>query len=165
VVQALIDDLIERGLDPAVPRLFIIDGSKALAKAIRHSFRHTPIQRCQIHKARNIVRHVTRNVKRWSSSSMALRWTAAAMNEAKKGFRRLKASPGVQRQRRHEHHAARNLRSAAAGQDLCQQRRSGEYVNQRDRPLALSATWLASTTTWIERTPTTNAPWQGSRAA
>jgi len=33
VVQALIDDLIERGLDPAVPRLFIIDGSKALAKA------------------------------------------------------------------------------------------------------------------------------------
>jgi hypothetical protein len=29
VVQALIDDLIERGLDPAVPRLFIIDGSKA----------------------------------------------------------------------------------------------------------------------------------------
>jgi hypothetical protein len=49
VVQALIDDLIERGLDPAVPRLFIIDGSKALAKAIRRSFgRHTPIQRCQI---------------------------------------------------------------------------------------------------------------------
>jgi putative transposase len=38
VVQALIDDPIERGLDPAVPRLFIIDGSKALAKAIRHSF-------------------------------------------------------------------------------------------------------------------------------
>jgi hypothetical protein len=38
VVQALIDDLIERGLDPAVPRLFIIDGSKALAKTIRRSF-------------------------------------------------------------------------------------------------------------------------------
>jgi hypothetical protein len=36
--------------------LFIIDGSKALAKAIRRSFgRHTPIQRCQIHKARNIM--------------------------------------------------------------------------------------------------------------
>jgi hypothetical protein len=38
------------------------------------------------------VRRVTRNVKRWSSSSMALRLTAAAMNEAKKGFRRLKGS-------------------------------------------------------------------------
>ena len=38
------------------------------------------------------VRRVTRNVKRWSSPLMALRWTAAAMNEAKKGFRRLKAT-------------------------------------------------------------------------
>jgi putative transposase len=28
-VQALIDNLVERGLDPAVPRLFIIDGAKA----------------------------------------------------------------------------------------------------------------------------------------
>jgi hypothetical protein len=35
-----------------VPRLFIIDGSKALSKAIRRSFGcHTPIQRCQIHYA------------------------------------------------------------------------------------------------------------------
>jgi putative transposase len=177
VAQALIDDLIERGLDPAVPRLFIIDGSKALSRAIRRSFgRQTAIQRCQIHKARNImerlpkplhasvrrvlrqawelndaakaerlirnlaqrlereapgvsgsllegldeiltvtrlglpaelrrslactniienmmgtIRRVTRNVKHWSSASMALRWTAAAMLEAKKGFRRLKA--------------------------------------------------------------------------
>ena len=37
-VQALIDNLIERGLDPAVPRLFIIDGAKALTKAIRRTF-------------------------------------------------------------------------------------------------------------------------------
>jgi len=177
VVQALIDSLVERGLDPAIPRLFIIDGAKALSKAIRRTFgRHTPIQRCQIHKARNIierlppsqhaavrrvlrqawewddadkaeklirnlarrleyeapgvsgsilegldemltvtrlglptnlrralactniienvmgtVRQVCRNVKRWRSASMALRWTAAAMLEAKKGFRKLKA--------------------------------------------------------------------------
>ena len=33
MVQALIDNLIERGLDPAPPRLFIIDGAKALRKA------------------------------------------------------------------------------------------------------------------------------------
>ena len=36
------------------------------------------------------VRRVSRNVKRWRSASMALRWTAAAMLEAMKGFRRLK---------------------------------------------------------------------------
>jgi putative transposase len=33
VVQALIDNLVERGVDPTRPRLFIIDGSKALSKA------------------------------------------------------------------------------------------------------------------------------------
>src|SRR5882724_2896742 len=177
VVQALLDNLIERGLDPKVCRLFIIDGAKALTKAIRKTFgRHTPIQRCQVHKARNIlerlpkplhasvrrvlrqawelddadkaerlirnlarrleqqapgvaasilegldeiltvirlglpaelrrslactniienmmgtVRRVCRNVKRWQDASMALRWTSAAMLEAAKGFRRLKA--------------------------------------------------------------------------
>jgi len=176
-VQALIDNLIERGLDPAVPRLFIIDGAKALSKAIRRTFGDAAaIQRCQIHKARNIVerlpkslhasvrrvlrqawelddadkaekllrnlarrlerdwagvagsilegidelltvtrlclpkqlrrslactniienlmstvRRVCRNVKRWRSASMAMRWTAAAMQEAAKSFRRLKA--------------------------------------------------------------------------
>jgi len=37
------------------------------------------------------VRRVCRNVKRWRSASMAMRWTAAAMQEAVKGFRRLKA--------------------------------------------------------------------------
>ena len=177
VVQALIDNLIERGLDPKVCRLFIVDGAKALTKAIRATFgRQTPIQRCQIHKARNVierlpkplhasvrktlrqawelddadkaerllrnlarrlegeargvaasilegldemltvnrlglpaqlrrslactngienmmgtVRRVCRNVKRWQNADMALRWTAAGMMEAAKGFRRLKA--------------------------------------------------------------------------
>jgi transposase-like protein len=176
-VQALIDNLVERGLDPAVPRLFIIDGAKALSKAIRRTFGcAAAIQRCQVHKARNImerlpkslhasvrrvlrqawelddadkaeklirnlaqrlerdwsgvsgsilegideiltvtrlglpkelrrslactniienvmgtVRRVCRNVKRWRSAAMAMRWTAAAMQEAAKGFRRLKA--------------------------------------------------------------------------
>ena len=37
------------------------------------------------------VRRVCRNVKRWRNAAMVLRWTAAAMMEAAKGFRRLKA--------------------------------------------------------------------------
>ena len=176
-VQALLDNLVRRGLDPGVCRLFIVDGAKALSKAIRSTFgRHTPIQRCQVHKARNIterlpkhlhvsvrkalrqawelddadkakrlienlarrlerdapgvaasilegldeiltvlrlglpmelrrslactniienmngtIRRVCGNVKRWRDASMALRWTAAGMMEAAKGFRRLKA--------------------------------------------------------------------------
>ena len=48
-MQALIDNLVERGLNPAAPRPFIIDGSKALSKAIRATFgREAAIQRCQI---------------------------------------------------------------------------------------------------------------------
>src|SRR5262249_57504887 len=61
VVQALIDNLIERGLDPKVLRLFIVDGAKALSKVVRRTFgAHTPIQRCQIHKARNVTERLPR---------------------------------------------------------------------------------------------------------
>jgi hypothetical protein len=49
VVQELIDNLIDRGLDPTVCRLFIIDGAEALSKVIHRTIgAHTPIQRCQI---------------------------------------------------------------------------------------------------------------------
>ena len=37
------------------------------------------------------IRRVCRNVKHWRDASMALRWTAAAMQEAARGFRRLRA--------------------------------------------------------------------------
>ena len=37
------------------------------------------------------IRRICRNVKRWRDAAMALRWTSAAMIEAAKGFRRLKA--------------------------------------------------------------------------
>ena len=37
------------------------------------------------------IRQVCRNVKRWRDAKMVLRWTGAAMLEAAKGFRRLKA--------------------------------------------------------------------------
>ena len=44
--QSLLDNFIEHGLDPEVPRLFILDGAKALSKAVRAIFgRQTPIQR------------------------------------------------------------------------------------------------------------------------
>ena len=50
VTSALLEDLVERGLDPGRRRLFVIDGSKALRKAIEKVFgqRH-PIQRCRNH--------------------------------------------------------------------------------------------------------------------
>jgi putative transposase len=63
VVQALLDDLVGRGLDPATCRLFIVDGAKALTKAIRRTFgKDTPIQRCQVHKARTISERLPKDL-------------------------------------------------------------------------------------------------------
>ncbi len=174
VATALLSDLVERGLDPEQGILFVIDGAKALRKAIRNVFGQAPVQRCVRHKERNvtdhlpererpaiqlrlrrawalddhdraldqlrllagelertypgaagslregmeetltltrlgvtgnlkrtlestnpcesmleIVRHTQRNVKRWSSGEMALRWTAAGMLEAERQFRKI----------------------------------------------------------------------------
>ena len=174
VATALLSDLVERGLDPEQGILFVIDGAKALRKAIRNVFGQAPVQRCVRHKERNvtdhlperdrpavqqrlrrawalddhgraleqlrqlagelertypgaagslregmeetltltqlgitrslkrtlestnpcesmieIVRRTQRNVKRWSSGEMALRWTAAGMLEAERQFRKV----------------------------------------------------------------------------
>jgi transposase-like protein len=176
VVQHLLDDLIERGLDTKQRMLIVLDGSKALRKAVNKTFGdRCPVQRCQIHKRRNIKDHlpldyqgsadqrlrtayamknykqakeqllktvawleeinpsaasslkegleetltlhrlglpetlrkslqstnliesalsvaadVTRRVKRWRGGDMRLRWTAAALLEAEKNFRRVR---------------------------------------------------------------------------
>jgi transposase-like protein len=174
VVTALLSDLVERGLDPEQGILFVIDGAKALRKAIRNVFGQAPVQRCVRHKERNVIDHLPerkrsaitqrlrrawalddhtraldqlrqlagelerthpgaagslregmeetltltrlgvsgslkrtlestnpcesmieivrrtqRNVKRWSSGEMALRWTAAGMLEAERQFRKI----------------------------------------------------------------------------
>ncbi len=194
VATALLSDLVERGLDPEQGILFVIDGAKALRKAIRNVFGAAPVQRCVRHKERNvtdhlpererpavkqrlrrawaldeharaldqlralageldrsypgaagslregmeetltltrlgvsgnlkrtlestnpcesmleIVRRTQRNVKRWSSGEMALRWTAAGMLEAEKQFRKIigyrdLATLVVAIERDHEHH-------------------------------------------------------------
>jgi transposase-like protein len=56
VVKDLLTDIVARGLDPARRRLFVIDGSKALRKAIDEVFGvQNPIQRCRNHKIRNVL--------------------------------------------------------------------------------------------------------------
>ena len=58
VATALLSDLVERGLDPAQGILFVIDGAKALRKAVRSVFGEAPIQRCVRHKERNVLAHL-----------------------------------------------------------------------------------------------------------
>src|SRR5438093_7936875 len=58
VATALLADLVERGLDPEQGLLFVIDGAKALRKAIRNVFGEAPVQRCLRHKERNVTDHL-----------------------------------------------------------------------------------------------------------
>src|SRR6266536_34415 len=59
VATALLCDLVERGLDPEQGILFVIDGAKALRKAIRAVFgERAPVQRCIRHKERNVLEHL-----------------------------------------------------------------------------------------------------------
>jgi len=58
VATALLSDLVERGLDPEQGMLFVLDGSKALRKAVRSVFGEVPVQRCIRHKERNVMGHL-----------------------------------------------------------------------------------------------------------
>jgi putative transposase len=59
VCVALLEDLQERGLDTSRPTLLVLDGAKALYAAVRRVWgKKAVIQRCQVHKKRNIKAHV-----------------------------------------------------------------------------------------------------------
>jgi len=65
VCGELLDNLIDRGLDPLLPYLFVIDGSKALRKAIRERFgARSLVQRCQYHKRQNVIGHLPKRLHR-----------------------------------------------------------------------------------------------------
>jgi transposase-like protein len=54
VVTDLLVGLRDRGLDVTRPLLVVIDGAKALRRAVTEVFDHPVIQRCQLHKLRNV---------------------------------------------------------------------------------------------------------------
>lgn len=64
VCKGLLADLRQRGLDLDRPTLFIIDGGTGLRKAIRESCGVSAlVQRCQVHKRRNVVEHLPDNMR------------------------------------------------------------------------------------------------------
>ncbi|MDA8283813.1 MAG: IS256 family transposase [Actinomycetota bacterium] len=63
VVTALLADLVARGLDVTSGVLCVIDGAKALAAGIRKVFgEHAVVQRCTIHKRRNVTGHLPKEL-------------------------------------------------------------------------------------------------------
>jgi putative transposase len=64
VVRQLLEDLQTRGVDFSVPRLYVLDGGKALHAALRKfAGPCAQIQRCQVHQIRNVVDHLSEEHK------------------------------------------------------------------------------------------------------
>jgi putative transposase len=94
VVKELLEDLVARGLNPERRYLFVIDGAKALRAAIERVFgQRAEVQRCQIHKRRNVKEHLPKSAQgdtdRRIRNAYALTDYTAAKAELEKIFRQL----------------------------------------------------------------------------
>jgi transposase-like protein len=93
VVKALLDDLVERGLDRGEDGqrfLFVVDGAKALTKAIRVRFGdRAEIQRCQAHKERNILGHLPDGMQDEAQRRLRAAWGLSDYHQAKAELERV----------------------------------------------------------------------------
>jgi putative transposase len=71
VVRALLADLVERGLAFDDGLLVVLDGAKALSAAVREVFgAKALIQRCTLHKRRNVADHLPDKDKAWVDAKL-----------------------------------------------------------------------------------------------
>jgi transposase-like protein len=70
LVTDLLVGLRERGLDVTSPVLAVLDGSKALRRAVVDVFDHPVIQRCQLHKIRNVHDRLPQRLREVVASRM-----------------------------------------------------------------------------------------------
>jgi len=87
VVNSLLSELLERGLDFTTPRLYILDGGKALSSAVkRHAGEAGFIQRCQVHKKRNVVDHLPEEYKADVKRKLQNAYAMVEYGDAKKAL-------------------------------------------------------------------------------
>lgn len=88
VVKDLLGSLAQRGVDMNLPRLWVIDGSKALRSGIEQFCAEAAhVQRCRIHKIRNVAERLPK------AKAAQTRWvmTQALKGDADAGIQKLKA--------------------------------------------------------------------------
>jgi len=101
VCGSLLRELIDRGLPAERARLFVIDGGKGIRKAIRAVFgQWAPIQRCQVHKRRNVREHLPERRRPWVRAAMNRAWAGSDAAAARRSLLRLadrleEESPGA----------------------------------------------------------------------
>lgn len=90
VCGALLDDLIQRGLSTDKRYLFVLDGSKALAKAVTERFGSgVLIQRCRVHKERNIQKYLPKKYHKLLSMKLQAAWGMSRYEEAYKELQKV----------------------------------------------------------------------------
>ena len=90
VVGELLADLVDRGLDFTEPRLYILDGGKALTAAVKkHAGESAAIQRCQVHKRRNVLDHLTDEQKLAVSKKLNAAYALEEYGAAKEALKTL----------------------------------------------------------------------------
>ena len=94
VVKELLEDLVARGLKQDRRYLFVIDGAKALRAAVQRVFgERAEVQRCQIHKRRNVKEHLPKSAQgdtdRRIRNAYAMTGYTEAKAELEKIFRQL----------------------------------------------------------------------------
>jgi len=94
VVRQLLEDLAARGVDFTRPRLYVLDGAKALHAAVsKVAGAAALVQRCQLHKKRNVLDHLPpqyhANVLRQMNAAYAMRDYEAARQALERLLREL----------------------------------------------------------------------------
>src|SRR3954449_1755046 len=89
LARTLLADLVDRGLDAGQAILFVIDGGKALRRAIKDAFgAHALVHRCQRHKERNVIDLLPEREREAVRGSMRVAW---ALTDAELAEQRLQA--------------------------------------------------------------------------
>jgi transposase-like protein len=86
----LLEDLVERGLPTDRSLLFVLDGSKALRKAVKKVFGNDAVvQRCQVHKERNVLSYLPKEQQANIRRRLRVAWGLTDYAKAKAELEKL----------------------------------------------------------------------------
>ncbi|WP_297201731.1 IS256 family transposase [Thermanaeromonas sp.] len=90
VCRSLLTNLVERGLKVEKGILVVIDGSKALRAAVKEVFgNRAVVQRCQVHKKRNVLEHLPKGAQEWVGKKLEQAWSEKDYHKALTELNRL----------------------------------------------------------------------------
>ena len=92
-------DLKARGLRGRHLRLITVDGGKGLARGVKEIYPLVPVQRCLVHKIRNVLATCKRRNKAQVARSLRLIWAARSRREALRAVRAFEAEWLVEEER------------------------------------------------------------------